>query len=417
MSTTFISYPSKEKARAETLRTVLTSNGLRPWMDDKKLNAGEKITKAIKAAILEKEIFVVILTKEVTKRSYVLREIDIALSEGKTIVPIVQSAAAAKLRKLDPRLDQVLDRRGVSFSDRLTKNVCQKVAQLIKGRSRTVFSTFLNFKGGVGKTTLTCLAGVKIVDNLYKKILIIDLDPQSNSTDNLLDRACIHERLVAGRSARKLFSDISRSQLKSLGVPVYRNLLGGKLDLIIADSDLQYYYRMSEVKREGALKCFSENLKGLAELYDLILFDTGPTLSLFTEAALKFSDRIFCPIIPEQVAIRGLSLIREAGIEVCGEDFLEKVKVVFNQVPKDANTATRALINDLRSAPGNLGENLKPFEKRVTEVEIFKSDRLVNLGRHRLRGTERDAVFSSMVGPLDDFDPLVDLIAAEFQWR
>lgn len=151
-----------------------------------------------------------------------------------------------------------------------------------------------NQKGGVGKTT-TAVNLSAAVGEAGKKVLIIDIDPQGNSTSGLgIDRRkvknSVYNILIENINAKDV---IIKTKYKNLDIiPSSMGLAGAELEL-------------AEVKhRESVLK---NSVSELREYYDVIFIDCPPSLGLVTTNALCTADTILIPIQCEYYALEGLS--------------------------------------------------------------------------------------------------------------
>lgn len=153
---------------------------------------------------------------------------------------------------------------------------------------------FSNQKGGVGKTT-TAINLASYVALLDRTVLIIDFDPQGNSTSafgiekNTLKRTVYD--LIMGDCA--LDDVIVTTQHKGL------HIIPSNIDLAAAEVDL-----VTMPKREYVLK---NTVASLVNLYDYIFIDCPPSLGLITLNALTACDSVLIPIQSEFFALEGLS--------------------------------------------------------------------------------------------------------------
>ena len=148
-----------------------------------------------------------------------------------------------------------------------------------------------NQKGGVGKTT-TAINLASLLAAAEKKTLLIDIDPQSNSSSGLSiikHSPSVYEVLIGDEDIKNV---IIESYLPFLDVlPSNINLVGAEIEMV----ELQ--------KRETILK---EALSAVYERYDYILIDCPPSLGLLTLNALTASDSVLIPVQCEYFALEGL---------------------------------------------------------------------------------------------------------------
>lgn len=150
-----------------------------------------------------------------------------------------------------------------------------------------------NQKGGVGKTT-TAVNVSAAVARLGKRVLLVDIDPQGNSTTGLgIDKTqvqtCMYDVLLKNATARDALHATSVENLTLL--PATLNLAGAELELV------------SALSREQRLKTA---LASVANEFDLIIIDCPPSLGLLTLNALTAADALLIPVQAEYFALEGL---------------------------------------------------------------------------------------------------------------
>ena len=149
-----------------------------------------------------------------------------------------------------------------------------------------------NQKGGVGKTTTTVNLSA-ILAKKWKKILLIDADPQGNATSGIgMDKEAelsTYDLLVSEQPAVDI---IQKTEIKNLYIcPSNLNLAGAEVQLV------------SMMSREQRLK---EKLAEVKEDYDFIFIDCPPSLGLITLNAFTASDSVMIPVQCEYYALEGL---------------------------------------------------------------------------------------------------------------
>lgn len=152
----------------------------------------------------------------------------------------------------------------------------------------------VNQKGGVGKTTTAVNLGASLA-LLGKRVLLIDSDPQGNSTSGLgIDKRTIgsdiYAILLANAPAEGAVVETAVEGLHL--IPATLALAGAEIELVAA------------LSRETRLK---RALESLAPTYDYVLIDCPPSLGLLTLNALTAASEVVIPVQAEYYALEGLS--------------------------------------------------------------------------------------------------------------
>lgn len=176
--------------------------------------------------------------------------------------------------------------------------------------------SFVNLKGGVGKTALTVNVGVSLAAEYGKKVLVVDLDPQSNASlwlmglQDWVSRANHHRtKTVYGLLCHN--QPISECLVKSPVKNEHGGIEAEKLDLIPATYHLMFFeenYRVPEGQPASYVR-FYRHIKTLRDIYDYILVDCPPNIYKATKCAIFSADRILVPCNPDALSWMGLDLL------------------------------------------------------------------------------------------------------------
>lgn len=211
-----------------------------------------------------------------------------------------------------------------------------------------------NQKGGVGKTTsaINLAASLAAIEH---STLIIDIDPQSNTTSGLgiepkSVENSIYEVMVDGE---KLSGTICKTELEYLElVPSHINLVGAEIEMVDRN------------QRERILSKAIEEIRGT---YDFIIIDCPPSLGLLTINSLTASDSVLIPVQCEYFALEGLGQL------------LNTIKIVRQHMNPDLDIEGVLLtMYDSRTRLSNqVAEEVKRyFDDRVFSSVISRNVRL-----------------------------------------
>jgi chromosome partitioning protein len=214
--------------------------------------------------------------------------------------------------------------------------------------------SIVNQKGGVGKTTSSINLAASLAVLEYKT-LVIDADPQANTTSGLgfdpkTVKASIYEALISDADPRAIIAETETPNL--FVIPSHLDLVGAEIELINAPN------------RENILKNKLEELK---DIFDYILIDCSPSLGLITVNALTASDSIIVPIQCEYFALEGLGKL------------LNTVKIVQNRLNPDLKIEGLLLTmydQRLRLSNQVLEEVKKHFQHLVFKTVIHRNTKL-----------------------------------------
>jgi chromosome partitioning protein len=226
--------------------------------------------------------------------------------------------------------------------------------QEFSGRFCRMIIAIANQKGGVGKTT-TAINLSAALALAGKKVLLIDLDPQGNSSLSFLDHQIIDNSIYELLTEPIVNGEDYIKPTRVDGLDV----LPSRISLAKFESKL-----IGEFDAPFRLK---DRLEPLARSYDYVVIDTPPTLGLITVNALVASDYLIVPIQPSYFALEGT------------DDLLETVeKVRARPNPNLRVLGVLITLHDKRTTLAkDIHEQIKQlFGDKVFNTVISKSVRL-----------------------------------------
>ena len=187
---------------------------------------------------------------------------------------------------------------------------------------------FINFKGGVGKTACAVNIAATLAKLHEKKVLVVDLDPQSNSSLWLMRPDRWREHVAKGRrSTFEIFDDaIQGKERFDFGESVVRgvvtwtgfvelpklHLLPGSVELLRIED------RIHELRPPAVYRLLERALKEHLSAYDYVFFDCPPNLYTTTKNAIFLSDSCIVPYIPDYLSLSGFQVLAEYIAELRG---------------------------------------------------------------------------------------------------
>ncbi len=213
--------------------------------------------------------------------------------------------------------------------------------------------SFINYKGGVGKTTTTYHVGCSLAYHHGKRVLLVDIDPQTNLTFLAVEYDDWDRFKRNNGTVATLYSRYQKKLLLQTQHYVWKDRIGGRftkvnnVDLIPCDLDLlgedlgsaappalqqpgRNPFRELQSQAQNSLREWLFLKDALAEVqdaYDYILFDCPPNIYMMTQNALVASDWYVVTTIPEFLSRIGIQILKD------------KVDVIRKNVSGVANVA------------------------------------------------------------------------------
>ena len=270
----------------------------------------------------------------------------------------------------------------------------------------------INLKGGVGKTTTTVgLAQILSVE-FNKKILVVDLDAQTNATTMLIgeekwmevnkQKQTIAQLFYEGVYPRseKIF-DINRAILKgvsNIDEVKLVDMLPSSLDLIdIQEEVIKAPRGIFSVIRPVDL--LDKSLRKIKQKYDYILIDCPPNLGVITRNGLKVSDVYIIPTVPDVLSTYGIPQII-SRVNKFSKELEKEIKPLGIVITKyrEQSALHKRTVNEL----------IKERDCRVFETIFKENDNIANAAEYINKSTMRQKW--GYKGQVDNFKLLAEEI-------
>jgi len=226
----------------------------------------------------------------------------------------------------------------------------------------TVIST-INLKGGVGKTTTTVALAEFLSAGFCKRVLVVDLDPQTNATVMLIGEERWKKLNDNGHTLAQLFKDALvepeqrrfdlektlQREVSTVSAVRSVSLLPSSLELIDVQDRLASM-PSGRFFAENPIELLRRGIRSVLDEFDYVLIDCPPNLGIITLNGLRISHGYVIPTIPDILSTYGIpqivSRVREFSRTV-GED-IQPLGVIVNMY-REQSSVHRGTLDRLRA--------------------------------------------------------------------
>lgn len=231
--------------------------------------------------------------------------------------------------------------------------------------------SFINFKGGVGKTTLCVEIAAALASKFSSKVLLVDLDPQTNATLSLLNESEWENHRTTKGTLENFFAacydkkdfDLSSIIFEYNKHPKAKTLhiLPSSIELFGMDLKIATKFGHEDIQAKIFLK---HALEKLSKNYDFIFIDCPPNLYLATQNGLFASDSYVIVALAEYLSTIGISHIQKSVDGIFNEARKTIVKV-------GGEIKTPALIGIIFNRLRYITGGTSPEESTVQRIETL----------------------------------------------
>ena len=257
--------------------------------------------------------------------------------------------------------------------------------------------SFINLKSDVGKTTTTVALAEFLTYEFNKKVLVIDLDPQSSATILLIKQDIWKRANENNRTIHQIFfHELNNAKAFNIEDSIIKktsnidndinilHLLPSSLNLIDLSDRLSELDKNPEISRYS-IPILSRYLnKGIIARYDYVLIDCPPNLGLITLNGLYVSNYYVIPVIPDTLSTYGIphmldkiKLSKERIKMLNPSHNLSELGLIINKMIKNSGMHRR-ILSDLQDRQTKPRENLR-YVPKLFESIIYQGDSSFNI--------------------------------------
>lgn len=267
----------------------------------------------------------------------------------------------------------------------------------------TVIST-INLKGGVGKSTTTVALAEMLSSEFEKRVLVIDLDPQTNATSMLIGDKRWGELNKEGNTLAQLFKDalskpeerkfdLQRTRQIQVGnvtqVPTV-DLLSSSLDLIDIQDRL-YSMDRGRFHAGDPTDLLRRAIKPVIDEYDYVLIDCPPNLGIITLNGLRISHGYIIPVIPDVLSTYGIpqiiSRVSDFAVDI-GED-IEPLGIVVSKYRAQSTVHNNTVKRLQQAEDAPVFETVIPERNAIAASAEYQGEHQYSTLRQKYGGGEQ----------------------------
>lgn len=252
-----------------------------------------------------------------------------------------------------------------------------------KSSDETKIISFINMKGGVGKTTLCKEVGYHLSKVRNKRVLLIDTDPQANLTQSFFKKFHLKQpdSLLDGEDSFDESSASINNLFKSDGIDPSESSVIEEIDsyLSIIPGDLNTVFMSrntdSSTMNQSIYNFLFMNPSFDRGKFDYILIDCPPTYSEYTISAILASTHYIIPVKPDNYSVLGIQMLEKVILDIKKKNpiyFKEKpiknIGIIFTDLPLSIATGQADTIELIKNA------------KKLQSFHFFQSHFLKNNG-------------------------------------
>ncbi len=249
---------------------------------------------------------------------------------------------------------------------------------------KPVVISFANMKGGVGKTTLCVNLAFEVFKG-YKKVLVVDNDPQFSATSALMNPKTYIDKIIKTDKYLTIYYIYEKAprirgqkQVKLDPKKFFYTTwhITGQPDVVLdlIPSQIELYDTLSNPShKEYLLDIF---LKKHATKYDYIFIDCPPTPSVLTLSGFAASDYVIIPVTPDFFATMGLpqflGTLRDFKNRLPDPHDVTPLGVIFSNVERTISPDTTKSMKRVKESLADLSEDTPVFDSKMSHFKVYE---------------------------------------------